>query len=78
MRKVRTRLAVVSISSMLLGFLVYSIPLVKYLIWLNAGAVSAWYGAPKFFVCIAYLMVLNIVSFIWLGLWKLGSSIYDR
>lgn len=51
------------------AWLSYSIPLVKMLVWLNAGAISARYQRPGLFVPIAVLEVLVILAAWWAVFW---------
>lgn len=52
------------------AWLFYSIPLVKMLVWLNAGAISARYQWAGLFVPIAVLEVLVILIAWWALFWR--------
>ena len=80
MRKVgvKGRLVAVTALSVVIGLIVYHVPLIKYLVWLNAAAISQYVGMGWAFVPLACIAFLGIVAVPWGVLWKLGSSVYDR
>ena len=79
MRKVpiKFKLAWSAAMASLVTVIVYSIPLVKYLIWLNAAAVSTRWNRPGLFVWLALGEVSFIMGIVGLGFWKLANSIWE-
>ena len=51
------------------AWLFYSIPLIKMLVWLNAGAISSRCQSPGLFVPIAAMEVLVILAAWWAVFW---------
>ena len=54
---------------MTVGWLIFCIPLVRLLVWLNAAEVSAYFHAPGLFVPLGYLGILAIMGLIWGLFW---------
>jgi hypothetical protein len=64
--------------SLIVCGLLYLAPLVRFLVWLNAGAISAWFHSPKSFLYVALseglLAVTVLASLIYLILQNLWTS----
>lgn len=59
------------------GWLFFRIPLVRKLVWLNAGAISAHFGTPGLFVPVAILELILIVGLMALTLWR-GLNMFAK
>lgn len=57
----KSELGCLAILAVAASWLFYSVPLIKMLFWLNAGAISAEFQSPKLFLPIALIEL----SFIW-------------
>ena len=51
------------------GWLFFSIPLVRYLVWLNAGAISSSFHRPGLFVPLGIFGILAIMAATWTAFW---------
>ena len=79
MRKVGIRFKLVwtSVLAVIVAAIVYNIPLVKYLIWLNAAAICSRWHSPWLFVWLALGAVFFFMAWAWVGFWKLANSIWE-
>lgn len=57
--------------SVVIGFLVYRIPMVRRLVWLNAAALSNELGARRAVVLLGILEMLAIMTGVWVIALKL-------
>jgi len=67
---VKGKLAVLAVFA---GFLIYQIPFVKYLVWLNAAAICERIGMRGSFIWVAIFEMAVVAAVLWI----LSSKIVD-